>query len=158
VDKVVGIILVHFDLFQDYAAFPGYVFGIEYRVQNEIGENFKSDGNIFILNLDIKANAFLGGERVHIAADGIDLAGDLLGSAVLGAFEDHVLDKVRNAVGLRSLVARASLQPNADGRRADVFHLLGDDGKAVGQNLTANIANFFYHVDIEYEDVECKAF
>jgi hypothetical protein len=26
-----------------------------------------------------------------------------------------------------------------------VFHLLGDDGEAVGQHLTANIANFFDH-------------
>jgi hypothetical protein len=28
-----------------------------------------------------------------------------------------------------------------------VFHLLGDDGEAVGQHLSANIANFFYHCD-----------
>jgi hypothetical protein len=29
-----------------------------------------------------------------------------------------------------------------------VLHLLGDDGEAVGQHLTANIANFFYHVSM----------
>ena len=26
-----------------------------------------------------------------------------------------------------------------------MLHLLGDDGEAVGQHLTANIADFFYH-------------
>ena len=30
-----------------------------------------------------------------------------------------------------------------------MFHLLGDDGETVRQHLTTNIANFFYHVDIE---------
>jgi hypothetical protein len=32
-----------------------------------------------------------------------------------------------------------------------VLHLLGDDGEAVGQHLTADIANFFYHVDAKAE-------
>jgi hypothetical protein len=29
-----------------------------------------------------------------------------------------------------------------------VLHLLGDDGEAMRQHLTANIANFFYHNDV----------
>src|ERR1019366_6976382 len=76
---------------------------------------------------------------------GIDLAGNLLGGAVLGAFEDHVFDEVGDAVRLRSLVARTGFEPDADGSRADVLHLLGDDGEAVGQHLAADIANFFDH-------------
>jgi hypothetical protein len=64
---------------------------------------------------------------------------------VHGAFEDHVLDEVRDAVRLRGLVARTGLKPNADRGRADVLHLLGDHGEAVRQHLAANIANFFYH-------------
>jgi hypothetical protein len=31
-----------------------------------------------------------------------------------------------------------------------VLHLLGDDGEPVRQHLTANIANFFYHVSIRF--------
>jgi hypothetical protein len=54
-----------------------------------------------------------------------------------------------DAVRLRSLVARAGFEPNADGSRTDVLHLLGDDGEAVGQHLAANIANFFDHDDCE---------
>ena len=49
---------------------------------------------------------------------------------------------------LRCLIARAGLKPNADRSRADVLHLLGNNGEAVGQNLTANIADFFYHGDV----------
>ena len=145
VDEIIGIVLVHLDLFEDDAAFAGDVFGGECRMKNQVGENLKRDRNIFVQHLDVEADALLGGEGVHVAADGIDLAGDLLGGAVLGALEDHVLDEVGDAVRLRSLVARAGLEPNTDGSRADVLHLLGDDGEAVRQHLTTNIANFFYH-------------
>jgi len=37
----------------------------------------------------------------------------------------------------------SSREPVSSG--ADVLHLLGDDGEAVGQHLTTNIADFFYH-------------
>jgi hypothetical protein len=132
VDEVVGVILVHLDLFEDYAALASDVLGGECGMQDEIGENLKRDGNVFVEYLDVEADALFGGEGVHVAADGIDLAGDLLGGAVLGPFEDHVLDEVGNAVRLRSFVAGTGLEPNADGSRTDVFHLLGDHGEAVG--------------------------
>ena len=100
-------------------------------MQDEVGENIERDRNMFVEHFDVEADAFLGGEGVHVAADGIDLAGDLFGGAVLGAFEDHVLDEVGDAVRLRRLVARAGFEPNADRGRADVLHLLGDNGQAV---------------------------
>ncbi len=143
VDEVVGVVLVHLDFFEDDAALAGDVLGGERRVQNQVGENIKCNRNMLVEHLDVKADTFFRGEGVHVAADGIDLAGDLLGGAVLGAFEDHVLDEMGDAVRLRRLVARTGLKPNADGSRADVLHLLGDHGEAVGQHLTANIANFF---------------
>ena len=145
VDEVIGIILVHLDLFEDHAALAGNVVCRECGVQHQVGENLKRDGNVFVEHLNVEADAFLGGEGVHIAADGIDLAGNLLGGAVLGAFENHVLDKMGDAVRLRGLIARAGFEPDADGSRTDVLHLLGDHSEAVGQHLTANIADFFYH-------------
>ena len=147
VDEVVGIVFVHFDFFEDHAPLAGDVLGGERGMQDEVGENFERDRNVFVEHFDVEADAFFGGEGVHVAADGVDLAGDLLGSAVLGAFEDHVLDEMGDAVRLRSFVARTGFEPNADGSRADVLHLLGDYGEAVGQHLTTNIADFFYHVE-----------
>ena len=69
------------------------------------------------------------------------------------AFENHVLDKMGDAVRLRGLVARASFQPDADRGGTDMLHLLGDDGEAVGQNLTTDIADFFYHDDFFMKNV-----
>ena len=131
VDEVVGIVLVHLDLFENHAAFAGDILGGERRMQNQIGENLKGDGNVFVEHLHVEADAFFGGEGVHVAADGIDLAGNLLRGAVLGPFEHHVLDEMRDAIRLRSFVARAGFEPNADRGGADVLHLLGDDGEAV---------------------------
>jgi len=145
VDEIIGIVFVHFNFFEDDAALAGNVLGSESWVQNQIGENFKSDGSVFVEYLDVEADAFLGGESVHVAADGIYLAGDLFGGAVGGSLENHVLDEVGDAVCLRRFIARTGLEPDADGSRADVLHLLGDDGEAVGQHLAANVANFFYH-------------
>ncbi len=45
-----------------------------------------------------KQTDLFAGEGVEIAADGVDLAGELLGGAGSGALEDHVLDEVGDAV------------------------------------------------------------
>ncbi len=100
---------------------------------------------MLVEHLNVEADAFLGGEGVHVAADGVDLARDFLGGAVLGPFEDHVLNEMGDAVPFGIFVARTGLQPDTDRGGADVLHLLGDDGQAVGQLLTTNIADFFGH-------------
>ena len=114
-------------------------------IQDQIAENVERGGNVFVEHLDVEADAFLGGEGVHVAADGVDLAGDFFGRAVLGPFKDHVLDEVGDAVPFGVFVARTGLQPDSDGGGADVLHLLGNDGQPVGQLLTANIADFLGH-------------
>ena len=143
VDEIVGIIFVHLDLFEDHAAFAGNVGGIKIRVQNQVAENVERGGNVLVEHFDVEADAFLGGEGVHVAADGVDLAGDFFGGAVLGPLENHVLDEMGDAVPFGVFVARTGLQPDSDGGRADMLHLLGDDGQPVGQLLTTNIADFF---------------
>jgi hypothetical protein len=40
-------------------------------------------------------------------------------------------------------VARTGFEPDADCDRANVRHLLGDDGEAVGQHLFTDTAGFF---------------
>ena len=100
---------------------------------------------MLIEHLDVEADTFLGGEGVHVAADGVDLARDFLGGAVLRAFENHVLNEMGDAIPFGIFVAGTGLQPDTNRGGADVLHLLGDDGQAVGQFLTTNIAHFFGH-------------
>ncbi len=104
---------------------------------------------MLVEHLDVEADALLGGEGVHVAADGIHLARDVFRAAVLRPLEDHVLDEVRDAVDLRIFVARAGLDPYADRNRTDVLHLFGQDGETVRQYLATNVAEFFHHFSVQ---------
>ena len=128
VDEVIRIVLIHLDLFDDDAAFARDVGGIKHRMQHQIAEDLKRDGDVLVEHLDVEADAFFGGEGVHVAADGVDLARNFFRGAVLGAFEDHVLDEVGDAVPVGILIARTGLQPDSDRGRADVLHLLSNHG------------------------------
>ena len=144
-DQVIGIVLIHFYLFEDDAALAGYVFRAENRVQDQVTQDIHGQRKVLVQNFDVEADAFFGGEGVHVAADGIDLTGDGFGGARFGALEDHVLDEMGDAVPLGRFVAGAGLQPDSDGDGTNVRHLLGDYGQAVRKHLTTDVACFFYH-------------
>src|ERR1017187_6840405 len=98
VDEVVGVVLVHLDLFEDDSLLAGDVFGGESGVEDQVGQKIKCWCNILIQNLDIEADALFSGESVEVAADGVDLSRELVGRARSGALEDHMLDKVGYAI------------------------------------------------------------
>ena len=95
---------------------------------------------MLVEDLDAEADTFFRGEGVHVAADGIHLASDVLRRTRLCAFEHHVLDEVGDTIPLRIFVARAAFYPNSNRDRTNVLHLLGDQGQPVGEHLTADIA------------------
>jgi len=47
-------------------------------VQDEVGEEVERGGEMLVEDLDVEADGLLAGEGVEIAADGVDLAGELL--------------------------------------------------------------------------------
>ncbi len=107
VDEVVGVVLVHLDLFEDDALFAFEVGLGELGVQDEVGEDVEGGRHVLVEHLDVEADGLLAGEGVEVAADGVDLAGDVLRGAGGGALEDHVLDEVGEAV-FRRRARRAS--------------------------------------------------
>jgi hypothetical protein len=143
--RIVGIVLIHFDLFENHAAFLRDIVGTEGRVQNEVRENVHGEGKMLVEHLDVETDTLLRGEGIHVAANRIHLAGDRLGGTRFRSLEHHVLDKVRDAVKFRLLIARARLQPDTDRNGTNVRHLFGDNGQAVGEDLSTNAAGFFYH-------------
>ncbi len=148
VDQVVGIVLVHLYFFEDDAALAADVIGIEHRIQHQVAEHLHGDGHVLVQHLDVEADTLLGGKSVHVAADGIDLARDLLRTAVLGPLEHHVLDEVRDAVPLQVFVPGPGLDPDPDRGGANVFHFLGNEDEPVGQNLAPYVADFLNHISI----------
>jgi hypothetical protein len=145
VNEIVGIVLVHLDLFEDHAAFAGDVAGIEDGVQDQVAEHVESDRHVLIEDFYVEADALFCGERVHVPADRVHEARNVSGGAVLGPLEDHVLQKMRDAIEFRVFVAGTGLHPDPDRNGPNVRHLFGKDGESVRQDFTLNIPEFFDH-------------
>ena len=140
VDEDVGIVFVDLDLFKDHAALALDVGRGEDGIQHQVGEHVEGDGHMVGERLDVEADGFLAGEGVEVAADGVHFAGDVLRGAGAGALEEHVLDKVGDAVGLGGLAAGAGLDPDAHGDGAQVIHALGQHDQAVRQYGAAKVS------------------
>ncbi len=142
VDQIVGVVLIHLDLFEDDALFPNNVPAIEDRIENQIAQDIHRGRQMFVEHLDVEADDFLAGERVHVATDGIHLAGNLLRRARGRALEHHMFGEMRDAVVVGGFIARSGFHPDADGNGADVIHLLTQQSEAVRQNFAADITRF----------------
>src|SRR5258707_15657069 len=92
--------------------------------------------------MDDEADDLFAGVGVEVAADSVDLAGELLRGAGGGALEDHVLDEVGDAVEVERLVAGAGGQPDAHADGADVGDRFGEDEQAVGEDGAADAAGW----------------
>ncbi len=79
------------------------------------------------------------GIGVEQAAHRLDLFGDLLGRAALGALEGHMFQQMRDAVDLGRLVPGAGADPDAEGNGLDRRHMVGDHHHAVGELALLNI-------------------
>ncbi len=93
-----GAIEIHLDLFKDDAFFLGHVVFPEERAEEHVGQDVEGVRGVFVENLGVEADDFLAGEGVGVAADGVELAGDFVGGAALGAFEEHVLDEMADSI------------------------------------------------------------
>ncbi len=148
VDEVVGVVLVDLDFFKDDAALAVDVVMGKDGVEDDVGKDVDGGGDVLVEDLDVEADGFLAGESVDVAADGVDFASDVLGGAVFGALEDHVLDEVGDAIDFGQLVAGAGIDPDAHGDGADVVHALGEDGEAVGECGALNVAFLIHKIRI----------
>ncbi len=134
VDEVFGIVFNHANFFENDGALTIDFVRRKLRIKDHIGENVEDGFQMFVEDASIEAGHFPGSEGIDHAADGIDFAGDCFGSAAACAFEKHVLEKMGNAVELRSFVARAGANPDACGNGTNVGHGFRDDNEAVGQS------------------------
>ena len=144
-NKIIRIVLIHLDLFQNHATLAQNVLGIEDGVQHQIAEHVQRNRQVLVQNFYVEANAFFGGKRVHVSANRIHLPRNVLGGARLGPLEDHVLQEVRDPVSRAIFVPRSRPQPYPNRDRSDVLHGLGQHRQTVGQDLTLYVARFVNH-------------
>ena len=129
--QILGRILVHVDLFDDDALLARHLLFGEHRIEEEIGKQRERLGGVIARRLGIVAGEILPREGVHLRAEGIERVGNFERGAFFGALEEHVFDKVRNAVLAVGLERRARADEHAHGDGQEPFHALDDDAHAV---------------------------
>ena len=97
VDEIVGCVLHHLDLFKHYPLFFLDVISGKRGIAQQIGQHVDCPRQVLVEHLHVITGAFLGGERVELPAERIDLLGNVLGAPARGALEQHVLDEVRDS-------------------------------------------------------------
>ncbi len=119
------------DLLDDHALLALEFLEIKRRVLEDVGEDI--DGKRHVIAQHPRVVRGLLARRIGIdeATDTLDLLGDAARGPALRALERHVLEHVGDAVGVLGLVARARTHPDADGRRLQMRHLVGDDGQTI---------------------------
>lgn len=140
VDEGLGGVEFHLEFFEDDALFLFDVLGVEAGVEEHVGKDVESGGEVLVEDFGGVADEFAAGEGVELAAEGVDFTGDVFGAAAGGAFEEHVFDEVADAVFGRFFGAGAATDPDAGGDGADGGHGLGDDADAVGQSGDRDVA------------------
>jgi len=105
VHEVVGRVVAHPDLFEDDLPLGFDLVDPEGGCPDDVGEDVEGEIQAVVDHSHVVRRALTGGERVHLAADGLDRLGDLSGAAGLGALEQQVLEEVRRAGQLLGLVA-----------------------------------------------------
>ena len=133
-DEVARRVEVHVHLLDDHALLALDLVRVEAGVAQHVDEHVERRVARLGRATDVVAGVLLAGEGVELAADRVDLAGDVTrGRAPLGPLEEHVLGEVRDPVRLGCFVARAGRQHHDARHGLRVRHRRGQDPQAVLQ-------------------------
>jgi hypothetical protein len=87
VQRLFRVVIAHRDLLEDHAALQIDICGIESGVAQHVADQVDGEIKITVQHMCVKAGVLLGGERVELTADHVDLLGDRRCRASRGAFE-----------------------------------------------------------------------
>ena len=134
-DQIIRLVVAPLDLFQDDVEFAPHLLRVEGGVQEHIAQHIHGQWDVFREDTGVIAGVFFGREGVDVAADGVDLVGDLLGVPGRRPLEQHMFDDVGDAPDGVVLVPRPDPHPDAKRHRLHIGDVLSDDTDAVGQHF-----------------------
>ena len=105
VGHVVGAVSRRGDLLQDYLPLALELRAPERRLLQDVGDEAERDALVALEHTGEISRRLDAGRRVKLAADLLDLLGDLLGATLLRPFEGHMLEKMRDPMLALALVA-----------------------------------------------------
>ena len=133
---ILGLVLVHAELFEDNHALTLDVSRIEPGVGDDVEEDVETERHVLRRNPGpVGGQLFVGG-RVDEPPDPLDCVGDLLRRrTALGPFEVEVLDEVRDACQPFVFQPRPGAEHENDAGRVALRHRLRDQARPSGQSL-----------------------
>ena len=140
--KIVGVVLIHLDLFQDDALLTSQIGLRKLWMQHQVAQDIERWRHVLVEDLDVEADGLLAGIGVEVAADGSRPLRGAMSCAerLVVPLKTMCSSEVGEAVFLGGFVARAGVDPGTHGNGAHVRHGLGKDEQAVGQNRPADVA------------------
>ena len=141
-NQIVGRILNRADLLDDDVLLARDLVGIEGGSGQDVRQHVEGERHVGLQGARIIGRHLDAGRRIEVAADRLDLLGDLTGRAALGALEGHVLEKMRHAMLVRLFVATAATDPDPERSGLEMRHGVGHDDESGGEtaNLDAHAA------------------
>ena len=97
-DDVVGRIVGGADLLQDDVLLALQLFGVELGFRQDVGQDVDGQRHVVAKHARVEGGRLDAGRGIDLAADILDLRGDLPGAAPFGALEGHVLEQMGDAV------------------------------------------------------------
>ena len=125
--EVVGRVLGGADLLHDHVLLALQFLRIERRLGQDVGQHVERERHVGLEHARVIGGGLVTGRGVEIAADRLDLLGDLARGAPRRALERHVLEQMRDAVLVGALVAAAGADPDAERGALEMRHRVGDD-------------------------------
>ena len=116
-DDVVGRVVRGADLLQDHVLLALELLGVELGLGQDVGKDVDGQRHVVAQHAGVEGGRLDAGGGVDLAADILDLRGDLPGAAPLGALERHMFEQMRDAVLVVGFVAGARFDPDAQERR-----------------------------------------
>ncbi len=145
-DQIIGRVLHHLDFFEDNTSFLVDRFGIEAGIHDEIGDEIDGKFQVFVQHLDTETGTLLGGKSVEVASDGIHGPGNFFRGTAPGPLEEHVLNKMSDAILFPCLASRSAAKPDPQGHGPDVRERLRDNRQSVLQYC---FFDFFHRAEVD---------
>ena len=131
--QVLRVVLIHADFLQNDPPLQGGVPAVKAGVEEHIAQYVCTLDQMGIQHPSEEAGGLLGGISVNLPADGVHLFGQGGGGAALGAFEQHMLNKVGGSVFGGLFVAGAHTGPDTQGGGAHPRGGLQQNAHSVGE-------------------------
>jgi len=126
-----GLVPVHQDLLPDDVPFAFDLLLREDRIQKHIAEDICHHRQLFGPGLRIKTSMIFGREGIDKSAQALNFFGDVLGRPALGAFEQEMLQEMRDPAQLRGFVPASHTHPDANTHAFHWRHFSRSDSNAV---------------------------